>query len=326
MCTALHFGEGRGLFGRTLDLERSYGERTVFLPRNYEYRFLYEENERTHPAILGTAYVYEGVPLFFDAQNEAGVAAAGLNFPGYAVYGPATEGKINLASFEVIPWVLCNSTSVRQAAELLKKANITSDSVSNEFPHTPLHWMIADKKESFVAESTAKGFRIYENPVGVMTNAPLFPYHVARLREYSSLSPYTPENRLCPDIEIKDIPRGTGAMGLPGDWSSSSRFIRAVFAKNHTAPSDSEGGAVSDFFHIADSISLPCGCIRAGDGSPVKTVYTSCFDLLRGKYYYTTYENRRIRSVSFGDLDIGSDKLVSFPMDGGEDVKYYNNR
>lgn len=320
MCTAISL-EKNGIFGRTLDLEMSYGESVVMLPRRHEYRFLYEENEKAHPAILGTALVSGGVPLFFDAMNESGLAVAALNFPGYAVYDQPTEGKINLASFEVIPWILCNSSSVSQAVSFLKKVNVTSDSVSPDLPHTPLHWMIADGRSSAVAESTAKGFRIYDNPVGVMTNAPLFPYHIARLREFASLSPYSPENRLCPDIDMKDIPRGTGAIGLPGDWSSSSRFIRAVFAKNHTVRSNTRDGVISDFFHIADSVSIPCGCMRAGGGKSVRTVYTSCFDLERGAYYYTTYESRSIRCVSFDALDPTSCDLVELKMEKEEMIR-----
>jgi choloylglycine hydrolase len=269
---------------------------------------------------MGTAYVYNGIPLFFDAVNESGVAVAALNFPGYAVYSPPTEGKINLASFEVIPWVLCNASSVLEAAALLRKVNITLDSVSPELPHTPLHWMIADKETSVVAESTAKGIRIYDNPVGVMTNSPLFPYHLARLREYAALSSATPKNGICPEIDFGDVPRGTGAIGLPGDWSSSSRFVRAVFAKNHTAGIESPYGAVSDFFHIADTVSIPCGCVRAKDGSSVRTVYTSCFDLTDGIYYYTTYENRSIRSIGFGDIDKKSDTPIVFSMKKEEEI------
>ena len=239
-----------------------------------------------HPAIIGCALVNDGVPLWFDAVNEYGLAAAGLNFPEYATYLEPKSDKINLTSFELIPFVLSKCRNLREAAELLKHCNITPDSVSPNLPTTPLHWMIADREGCIAVEPTAGGLIVYNNPFGVLTNSPPFPVH----RDNAMLHP-----KLTP----------SSASGLPGDWSSESRFLRALFAKKYTVVS-----GVNDFFHILDSVSVPLGCGKKA----WRTVYSSCADLERGDYYFTTYENREIKKISLDFANINSDSLAVFSM------------
>lgn len=283
MCTAI---SKSGYFGRTLDLEGSRGEEAVIMPRRFPVRFLHEANMPRHPAIIGCALVNDGVPLWFDAVNEHGLAAAALNFPEYATYLEPKADKIDLASFELIPFVLSKCRNLREAAELLKHCNITPDSVSPNLPTTPLHWMIADREGCIAVEPTRGGLIVYNNPFGVLTNSPPFPVH----RDNVMLNP-----RLTP----------SSAAGLPGDWSSESRFLRAAFAKKYTAVS-----GVSDFFHILDSVSVPLGCGK----KDWRTVYTSCADLERGDYYFTTYENRVIMKISLDLVNVNSDSLAVFSM------------
>ena len=283
MCTAIR---RNGYFGRTLDLEGSRGEEAVIMPRRSPVRFLREADMAQHPAIIGCALVNEGVPLWFDAVNEYGLAAACLNFPEYATYLEPKADKINLASFELIPFVLSKCRNLREAAELLKHCNITPDSVSPALPATPLHWMIADREGCIAVEPTSGGLMVYDDPFGVLTNSPPFPVH----RDNVMLNP-----NLAP----------SSAAGLPGDWSSESRFLRALFAKKYTAVS-----GVSDFFHILDSASVPLGCGK----KDWRTVYTSCADLERGDYYFTTYENREIKKISLDFANLNSDSLAVFSM------------
>ena len=283
MCTAI---SKSGLFGRTLDLEGSRGEEAVIMPRRFPVRFLREADMAQHPAIIGCALVNDGVPLWFDAVNEYGLAASGLNFPEYATYLAPKSDKINLASFELIPFVLSKCKNLCEAAELLKHCNITPDSVSPNLPTTPLHWMIADREGCIAVEPTKGGLIMYNNPFGVLTNSPPFPVHRDNVMLHPKLTP-------------------SSASGLPGDWSSESRFLRAAFAKKYTAVS-----GVSDFFHILDSVSVPLGCGK----KDWRTVYTSCVDLDRGDYYFTTYENREIKKISLDFANINSDSLAVFSM------------
>ncbi len=317
MCTALHSGI---LFGRTLDLEYSYGENIVCVPRRFRFDFLRESPEHDHAAIIGVAHINRGIPLFYDAVNEHGLAAAALNFPRCAVYRKPDAKLTNLASFELIPWLLCRCRDLSSAVDMLKNINITDDSVDTSLPSTPLHWMIADRTGAVVAEPTQDGLKIYENPFGVMTNAPDFPYHVNRLSELMNVSPYPPKNRIFPSAELISYSRGSGALGIPGDFSSASRFIRATFASAHTAHGETKSDEISRFFHIMDTVAQPSGCAVTDGGKPISTVYTSCADTETATYCFTTYGCRRIRSVALKNTALDSDTLVAYPMESREDI------
>ncbi len=311
MCTAISERGKYHLFGRTLDLEMSYGESVAVTPRNFVFQFCHEGKIEKHSAMIGIAHVSGGTPLYYDAMNEEGLAAAGLNFPGNAVYNEPKTGFYNVASFELIPFVLSRCKNVDEARELLGKTNITNDSFAQNLPATPLHFLISDKYKSITAEPLADGLRIYDNPFGVLTNNPPFDFHVTNLSSFMSLSSTPPKNKLCPEIKLESYSRGMGAIGLPGDYSSASRFVRAVFAKNHTASENSETGALNRFFHITDTVSVPKGAVKTDEGRDVLTVYTSCGCAETGRYYYTTYENRAIRSFGFEDAELDTSTVTA---------------
>ncbi len=321
MCTAISDTGSSHLFGRTLDLEFSYGESVVIVPRKFHFDFLYEGKCDTHPAIIGTAHVSGGYPLFYDAANECGLAAAALNFPEYAAYHNYKSGAHNLASFEVIPFVLSRCESLEDAKKLLTGLNITPDSFKEELPTSPLHWIISDKSGSLVLESTAAGIDVYDNPFGVLTNSPPFPYHITNIRNYLSLSSTQPQNQIYPEAELAPYSRGMGAMGLPGDASSASRFVRAVFSKANTEHTSEKLSEISRFFHITDTVSQPLGFARTDEGNPIYTVYTSCIDTSDMNYYFTTYDCRRIQCVAMKDFPTHSSALLTLPIDNSEDIK-----
>lgn len=322
MCTAISKHGEKHLFGRTLDLEFSYGESAVIAPRKFNFVFLYEEQLDSHYAVMGTAYVRGGVPLFYDAVNECGLAIAGLNFPGNAVYRERIEGMHNVAPFEFIPWILSRCDGIFAAKELLKNVNIVQSDFSTDLPATPLHWIIADKGGCITAEPTKSGLQIYENPFGVLTNNPEFSYHITNLSNYMQMGAEPPKNTLCPGEELNFYSRGLGAMGLPGDYSSQSRFVRAVFAKNHTVCEKED--EVTEFFHIINTVSQPRGCVLTDKGEAVYTVYTSCADTDSGTYYFTTYGDRRIRAIKFDTDKLDSHELIKYSMDNKEDILYLN--
>ena len=311
MCTAISERGRYHLFGRTLDLELSYIESVVLRPRNFAFEFRHEGKIEKHSAIIGIAHISGETPLYYDAMNEEGLCAAGLNFPGNAVYNECKDGLFNLAAFEVIPFILSKCKSVGEARELLKMTNITGESFAQALPTTPLHFIISDKYESITVEPLADGLRIYDNPFGVLTNNPPFNFQVTHLANFAGLSSSSRENTLCPKIKLGQYSRGMGAIGLPGDYSSTSRFVRAVFAKNHTTHEDDEAGEVNRFFHIMDTVSVPKGAVKTDEGRDVRTVYTSCGCFESGRYYYTTYEDRTLRSLAFSDVSLDTDAVVA---------------
>ena len=319
MCTAIR---DRHLFGRTLDLECSYGEQIVVTPRAVPFDFLYEPPRARHLAMIGTAHIATGRPLYYDAVNESGLCVAALNFPACAAYHPPRAGAHNLASFEFIPWLLGQCQTLDEAKRLLRDTVITPDQAADDLPATPLHWMIADASGAVTVESVGDGLNIYDNSVDVLTNSPDFAYHMTHLCDFSHLDSAPPQNTLCPTVDLPRYSRGMGAMGLPGDASSASRFVRAVFTQHHTLPETDEISAVSRFFHVMDTVACPRGFALTDSGRPIYTVYTSCADTARGIYYFTTYANRRIRAVRLRDADLDAAALTCFSMDDAQDVAF----
>ena len=276
MCTAVTF-QNR-YFGRNLDYDHSFGEEMVLTER--EHLFVFPEGKvmRKHHAIRGTALVQEGYPLYFDAMNEKGLAMAGLLFEGNAVYHAPVSGKDNIPSWAFIPWVLGQCETVAEAEKLLETLNLTDVPFSESLPPSPLHWMIADRERSIVVESMADGLHVYENPVGVLTNNPPFPFHLQNLNQYLNLTAEEPKNRFSEALSLLPFSRGMGAIGLPGDWSSPSRFVRAAFVRANAIWE----GEVSQFFHILSAVEQPKGCVRLENGGLEHTLYSICYDLQEG--------------------------------------------
>lgn len=309
MCTAITYKTKDFYFGRTLDLEYHYKESITVTPR----RFPFSVGRDHHYAIIGIATVENNYPLYYDAVNEKGLCMAGLAFWQSAKYNKICPDRDNEASFELIPCILGSCSSVSEARDRLALINITDIAFSPELPPSPLHWMIADREEAIVVESTVEGMKIYDNPLGVLTNEPRFEYHMTNINNYINLSPCEPRNTFSENSDFRPYSRGMGALGLPGDNSSASRFVRAAFTKLNSVSGASENESVRQFFHILGTVSQVHGCVRMGDKLE-RTVYTSCCNADRGIYYYSTYENSRIFGVDMHREDLDGDSLISYPL------------
>ena len=318
MCTAATYYSKNHYFGRNLDLEFSYHETVTVVPRKYEFPFRHVEPMKEHYAIIGMAYVVDNYPLFYDAINEAGLGMAGLNFPDNADYKEWKDGADNITPFEFIPWILGQCASVQEARERLENLNLLRENFSEELPLSPLHWMIADKECSIVVEQTADGLHVYDNPVGVMTNNPTFDMQLFGLNQYMGLSAEPAENSFAPGVSLQQYSRGMGAIGLPGDISSSSRFVKAAFTRMHAISGESEKESVSQFFHILSSVEQQRGCVHMGEDKYEITIYTSCGNLDKGLYYYNTYENHQITVVDMYKEDLDGKQLITYALCEGE--------
>lgn len=324
MCTAVTYRTKDFYFGRTLDYEHSFEEKVTVTPRNFPLSFRELGNLERHYAIIGMARVEENYPLYFDGVNEKGLAMAGLNFVGNAHYEPAAPGRDNVASFELIPWILGQCETVSQARELLGKMRITDAAFRPELPPSELHWIIADREEAVTVEAVREGIRVYPNPVGVLTNNPPFDRQLFRLNDYMHLSAHQPRNRFAPGLELEAYSRGMGALGLPGDLSSQSRFVRAAFVKMNSRSGVSEEESVSQFFHILGAVEQQRGCCEVGEGAFEITQYTACCNADRGIYYYTTYENHQITAVDMYRENLDGSALVLHPLIRKQQIKMQN--
>lgn len=313
MCTAVSFSTSTHYFGRNLDLEYSYQEAVTVVPRNFPLPFRQKETVYNHYALIGMAITVENYPLFFDATNEKGLSMAGLNFPGNAYYFPLDNRKDNITPFELIPWVLCQCETVSQAEELLSRTNICNISFRSDYPLSPLHWMISDKTQSIVVESVKEGLQVHKNPIGILTNNPPFSFHIYNLSNYLKCTAQIAQNHFSKEFNIEPFSKGMGGIGLPGDYSSASRFVKAAFVKGNTHVSKNEPENICAFFRILDSVAMPNGCVLAEDGYEM-TLYSSCCDTDRGIYYYTTLNNRNITGIDMHKTDLNTDKIQQFPL------------
>lgn len=303
MCTAIYLGEDSGYFGRNLDLERSYGESPVFFPRNCVLPLRHLPALNQHAAILGMARMEGDFPLFFDAMNEHGLAMAGLNFPDFCVYSSVDHGRKNLAPFELIPFLLGTCSTLAQAEAMLRDICLCDTAFSPALQNTPLHFMLCSREGARVIESTVDGLKIYANPVGVMTNSPPFPYHVQRLADFMGLSCEPAQDRFGGDYPLHAYSRGMGAIGLPGDLSSSSRFVRAAFARANSHCPQETNAHIMQLFHLLDFVAFPRGSVRLEADQDEITVYTCCMDLGQKTYYYKTYDNSALTGMRMQDMD-----------------------
>ena len=324
MCTAISFKTKDHYFGRNLDLEYSYNETVTITPNNYMFEFRKMGKMKTHFAMIGMAYVVDDYPLYYDATNEKGLSMAGLNFPGNADYKAYCDGKDNVTPFELIPWILGQCETVTDAKRLIDKINILDENFSNDLPLSPLHWIISDKEHSITLESVKSGVKVYDNTIGVLTNNPKFDYQLFNLNNYISLTNSEPKNTFFESINLEKYSRGMGAMGLPGDYSSMSRFVKATFVKMNSVSIDSENESISQFFHILQSVAMPRGCVKVGQDNYAYTIYSSCCNADRGIYYYTTYDNSQINAVDMHKENLNSNVLIVYPLKTDQSINYNN--
>ena len=324
MCTAASYKTKDFYFGRTLDYEFSYNEEITITPRNYEFKFRNKGSISNHYAIIGMAYIAENYPLYYDAINEKGLGMAGLNFVGNAYYNEQEEGKDNIAQFEFIPWILSQCATVKEAKVLIEKINILNVSFNDQLPLSQLHWIIADAESSITVEAVEEEIKVYDNPVGVLTNNPTFDKQLFALNNYINLSNKSPRNTFATDLKLQQYSRGMGAIGLPGDLSSQSRFVRATFVKMNSVSADEENESVSQFFHILNSVDQQRGCCQLDDGKYEITIYTSCCNVTKGIYYYTTYNNHQITAVNMHKEDLNVNQLIRYPLISGEHINFQN--
>lgn len=329
MCTAATYATKNHYFGRNLDYEFSYGEDITIAPRNFPFTFRHQGTLSSHYALIGVAFITpdpsgQNYPLFYDAINEKGLGMAGLLFAGNAVFHDMSTDRDNIAQFELIPWILGQCSTVAEAKVLINKMNFVNTPFSAQLPPSELHWILSDSKDCIVIETTASGVNIYDNPAGVLTNNPPFDEQLFSLNNYRHLSAATPENTFAPQIPLQEYSRGMGAIGLPGDLSSQSRFAKAVFTRAHSLSPDDELSSVSQFFHILHSVDQQRGCCDLGNNKYEITIYSSCYNLEQGICYYTSYDNHQISAVDLHKSNLDDHNLINFPVITTEQINYQN--
>ena len=286
MCTALTYKTKDFYFGRNLDYEHGYGQSIIVVPRNYPIPFRHMQDLDHHYALIGMGIMTAGYPNHFEAMNEKGLAMAGLNFVGNAVYHPVDETKD----------ILCTCANIEEAKKALKNLNVDNEKFSDQMPDAYLHWMIADENGCLVVESMKDGLHVHENPYGVLTNNPPFEIQSFLLNQYMSLSAQQPENT----------------------------FAKCVFTRTNSTKEESEEASVSQFFHIIHSVEQQKGCCEVREGDYEYTIYSSCMNTNKGIYYYTTYNDATIHAIDMHRCNLDGNEIVSYPFMDEAKIEYQN--
>ena len=306
MCTAIRYG---GMFGRNFDLDFEFEQNILFTPRNFEIKRRNAPDIREHYAIMGMGICIEDFPLYYDAMNEKGLGMAGLNFPGYAEYNGIDTIKENIATFELIPSVLGTSKNVSEAVKYLKGINITSLPFSDVYPTTPLHWMIADKERSVIVECDKRGICVYEDSADLLTNSPSYDIQLLNLANFRSVSPKAPGNSFSDKLSLSCYSFGMGGIGLPGDLSSMSRFVKGVFLLHNSPEFESCEEHFAHFYRLLYAVAMTKGAVLTEGGKSEFTQYSCCMELTKSEYSFTSYDHLEPKRFSFEDFNINSNEI-----------------
>lgn len=318
MCTAITMrtGQGETFFGRTMDFSYPLDPHVYVTPRGYTWR-----NAALTATVCGQ-YGFIGTGqdigrvIFADGTNEAGFAAAALYFPGFAYFAEpsaAPDGnRISIAAVEMVNFLLGTCASVAHAAEVLAQVDIVGvpDPVTESV--APLHWIAADKYgECMVIEQTESGMHLFKNSVGVLANSPGFEWHMTNLRNFAGVTPDQTDDSRWGDVLLAPFGQGAGTMGLPGDYTPPSRFVRTAFVKNHVRVPADRKEAVVTCFHVMESVTLPKGVVRTRDGKDDYTQYTAFMNTATGEYYAKTYDNSQIVTAGLTEENMTGTEPVS---------------
>ncbi|MDO5715558.1 MAG: choloylglycine hydrolase [Tissierellia bacterium] len=317
MCTCVRVKGKDLLVGRNMDIEYSFGENLVVTPRNYPWQWREEGKNKESFAIMGMATVMDNYPLYAEAVNEKGLVMASLNFPGNAAYHPKRKGKINLTPFELIPYILTKFETVADVMEVIDRFHLVDENFKEEVPLAPLHFILMDEEDCIVLEPEREGLKIYQNPIGVLTNNPPFPQQMINLQNYGNLQVENPSFLFQSDIKSTPYGQGLGGVGLPGDASPMSRFVRSAFYKTRMEALNPKKIKEQEIFHILDSVKMLRGSVKTPEGKWDITTYTVCINATKGIYLFKTYENPQIYRWSFDDEDLEDQnlKVHGFPKE-----------
>ncbi len=310
MCTAFHYRENGSYMGRNMDIEFPLEQKITITPRQYILRTKHQQPLNNHYAIIGMSTLVDDYPLYYDACNEYGLCMSALAFRDNAHYLPFNEERINLASYELIPYVLATSKNVKEALDLIGKVNLTAEQFNSDFPVSPLHFFVCDNDGSITVEPTPDGIRIYENPVGVLTNNPPFLSILDYLSNFISLSNKELSERTICNTNVKAQTRGLSAVGLPGDLTSPSRFVRASFIKSHIASNGTKKSEISSAFHILSAVEQQRGLVMVGTLLEY-TAYSAVIDMQNASYHYRTYDGTCTKTISLREMNLDSDSLIA---------------
>lgn len=318
MCTAFSFttDDNHTFLGRNMDIEFELQQNICIIQRDFKCDY-----KQSHHAIIANGSIINNYPLIFDGINEKGLSCAGLNFSQYAEYSNQILKDINnIPVYDFTFYILACFESVQDIISNFNSINIVDIPFMPNLPNTAMHWIIADSKQCIVVESTANGLKFHDNTVGVMTNSPTFDWHINNLQLYGNLTTKQPITNINqqPSSYV-----GAGAVGLPGDFSSPSRFVKTSFLKNNCFAINKNDG-ISAVFGILGNVAMIKGSVLTATEQDDITVYSACLSLSERAYYYRTYDGQTVRCVNLMHEQLDGTEFITYPVNNDMTIDMQN--
>ena len=318
MCTSFTYedADGKWYLSRTMDFDFDMGARPVVIPRGYRFKAAVDaEGIVAKFGFVGSGRQV-GEYAVVDGVNEHGFGAATLYLVESKYNEAPVAGKQNLASYEMVPYLLGNYTTVSELRDHLDDINIVA--VANAFMGNivvPLHWIVADDTgDCAVLEQTGAGLELFDNPVGVMTNSPDFGWHLQNLKNYPQLQPTQAPARKYGTLNVHGFGAGTGAAGLPGDYTSVSRFVRMAFMREVGEKVSGQANAVNTISHLMNSVDIPRGAKLMDNLSADYSQYRAYCSLSDRTYFLQPYDDQTITRVQLTEDLLNADAPTEFTV------------
>jgi choloylglycine hydrolase len=321
--------DGSVVFGRTLEWGSfDLHSRLTIIPRGYKYVTHMPDSK---PGLAWTAkYGVVGIDavekdIVVEGMNEKGLAVGLFYLPGFAVYqayDPAHAAQ-SIGPTDVGQYLLTTCATVDQVRAAISAVHVVPVVEPALGFAAPVHFIVTEPSGKAIVIEYLKGkLNIFDAPLGVITNAPSYDWHEINLRNYINLSPVALPGKNIGDLNFKPLGGGSGMIGLPGDFTPPSRFVRAVAFSKTARPTATGAETIYEMFRILDNFNVPLGAAEGtgGDdrtqGMRSATIWTSASDTRDRIFYYHTQHNRRVRMINLNEIDFGSfNEIKHFPLD-----------
>ena len=322
--------DGSVIFARTLEFADDLQSNIIVVPREKEFVGTAPGDKpgihwKSKYGIVGTNAF--DMPCIIDGLNEKGLGVGLFYFPGYAQYQKVKDdenGK-TLAPWELGVYLLGNCANVKEAVEAAQNIRVGEAVQKNMGFVPPAHYILNDASgKSVVLEYVGGELKVHKNPLGVMSNSPTFDWHLTNLRNYVNLTVTNVPPVDVSGIKLPGFGQGSGMLGLPGDFTPPSRFIRAVAFSQSALPVATAQEGVLQAFHILNQFDIPKGAARGVEGGKEVadyTLWTGASDLMNLRYYFRTFDNSRIRMIDLKQVNLNAKEIKSIPMAGKEVIE-----
>ncbi len=320
MCTGLQLkaDDGSIVFARTMEFGIDINSEVIVIPRNHALKAHCDNGHEWQSKYAVVGANAEGLPLIADGVNEKGLAGGLFYFAKYAGYQAVDKGESALTSVDLATWMLTQYASVAEVKEAVQKIKV-SDAIFKKWGFTlPVHYIFNDPTGAcLVIEYIDGKINLHDNKLGVFANTPDFNWHLTNCSNYINLRPKDYDPIELSGNEVHGTGHGSGFLGMPGDFTPASRFIRVAAFKHTSAPTKDAHDTMLQAFHILNNFDIPFGAVRAETDGVIytsSTLWTSAQDCTHQRYYFHTYDNRRIRFVDLNQCDLNAKDIRHFSM------------